>query len=157
MRIIIRLANFVLFVVYLVLICFFNLVNLWFSLALYFLSIRLLIKSFALKQDSSLFLGAILFYLSILGAIKQFFALSFSDIYIAYVFVIGFASMCVYLFFRQNIHLKVVAISILEVILLSIFKLSLLPKYEFIFLQCLFVLFVIANCLAKGYYNSRST
>ena len=157
MRIIIRLANFVLIVIYLALICFFNLAHIWFSLALYFLSIRMFIKSFALKQDSSLFLGAILFYLSILGAIKQFFALGFGDIYIAYVFVIGFASLCVYLFFRQNIHLKVVAISILEVILLSIFKLSLLQQSEFIVLQSLFALFVVANLITRGYYNSRST
>lgn len=157
MRIITSLVNIILLVSYTLLVFVFKLNNVWFSLALYFLSIRLFIKSIALKQDSSLFLGAILFYLSIVGAIKQFYAISFSDIYIAYFFAIGFASLCVYLFFRQNIHLKVVAISILEVILLGVFKLSLLPTSEFIVLQCLFILFIIANWLTMGYYKSRST
>ena len=157
MRIITNLVNLILLLSYIVLVTFFKLGNVWFSLAIYFLSIRLFIKSFALKQDSSLFLGAILFYLSIVGAIKQFYAISFSDIYIVYFFAIGFASLSVYLFFRQNIFLKVVAISILEVILLSIFKLSLLQLGEFIVLQCLFVLFVVASWLKSGQHNSRST
>ena len=157
MRIITNLVNLILLLSYIVLVTFFKLGNVWFSLAIYFLSIRLFIKSFALKQDSSLFLGAILFYLSIVGAIKQFYAISFSDIYIVYFFAIGFASLSVYLFFRQNIFLKVVAISILEVILLGVFKLSLLPTSEFVVLQILFVLYVFANWLTRGYYNSRST
>lgn len=157
MRIITSLVNIILLISYALLVFVFKLDNFWFCLALYFLSIRLFIKSIALKQDSSLFLGAILFYLSIIGAIKQFYAMSFSDIYIAYFFVIGFASLCVYLFFRQNIHLKVVAISILEVILLSVFKLSLLPTSEFVVLQCLYILFVVANWLTMGYHKSRST
>ena len=109
---------------YFILLFGFELQNIWFSLALYVLSIKILVRSFALRQDSSLFFGIMLLWLSVCGAVRMFFEPEVLLMVILYISSICFASLSVFLIFRQNIHLKVVAIFSIEVILLGVLKYS---------------------------------
>lgn len=142
---------------YFILLFGFELQNIWFSLALYVLSIKLLVRSFVLRQDSSLFFGIMLLWLSVCGAVRMFFEPEVLLMVILYISSICFASLSVFLIFRQNIHLKVVAIFSIEVILLGVLKYSLLNGLWFWIVQSAYIIFILLSIIKRAKYNTRST
>ncbi len=138
--------------------CLFNseLRQVWFSLFILFLSIPILVKSAYFVQDSKLWLGSFLLFVSIFNIYIHFYGLSFRIVYPVYILIFGLSSFLVFAIFRQNIHLKVFVICIFEVLLLSIYKFAYITTIEFIFIQSIFVLFVITNMLVRAKINTRS-
>ena len=154
MRVKTKILDISLLFTYFVTIIFFT--NIWFSIALYFLSIKLIIRGFALMQDSSLFFGVLLLCFSMVGVANYYWKLKTLSLLILYISSFCFASLSVFLIFRQNIHLKVVAIFLLEVLLLVVLNCSLINSFWFWILQSLMLFFVILSLIKRAKYNTRS-
>lgn len=105
--------------------------EIWFFLALFLISIPLIVKSYLFYVDASLYIGSCLFFCAIIGFISRIFLIDFSVIYPLYIFSLGFASLMVFLNFRQNIHFILFAIISIEVIILYIRKAQLISSTAF--------------------------
>lgn len=105
--------------------------EIWFFLALFLISIPLIVKSYLFYVDASLYMGSCLFFCAIIGFISRIFLIDLSVIYPLYIFSLGFASLMVFLNFRQNIHFILFAIISIEVIILYIRKAQLISSTAF--------------------------
>ncbi len=130
--------------------------KIWFSTSLVFMSVLLLLRSAFFVQDSKLWLGSFLMLCGVFGVYRQFYDMNLFIIYPIYILIFGLASLIVFAIFRQNIHLKVFVLSILEVLLLSIYKFAYVNLWEFVFLQVALVLFVLTNLAKRANINTRS-
>ncbi len=151
-----KIFKFFLFILYILCLTNSTLKEIWFSLALLFLSFPTLIKSAFFVQDSKLWIGSFLLFTSIFNMYKHFYGLEFKLIYPIYILIFGISSFLVFAIFRQNIHLKVFVICVFEVILLSIYKFAYINLFEFVFVQICFLFFVLANLLIRAKINTRS-
>ncbi len=130
--------------------------KIWFSTALVFVAVMLLLRSAFFVQDSKLWLGSFLMICGVFGVYQQFYGINMSIIYPIYIFIFGLASLIVFAIFRQNIHLKVFVICSLEVLLLGIYKFAYVNLWEFVFLQVALLLFVLSNLAKRANINTRS-
>ena len=133
-----------------------NIRTIWFSTFLIMSSIPLFIKSLYFLQDSKLWLASLLLQFGIFGVLCQNFKLTIDMIYPMYVLIFGFSSFLVFVIFRQKIHLKVFVICVLEVVLLGIFKFEYISLVEFLFLQIVFLTYIIFKLLERLIINFRS-
>lgn len=151
-----KILNFILFIIYCVGLSLFNFKTIWFSFFITLLSIPILIKSAYFVQDSKLWLGTFLLFSGILGFYKTFYNLPLKLIYPMYILIFGLSSFIVFAIFRQNIHLKVFVICLLEVILLGIYKFAYVNLMEFLFIQIALIIFVVTSLLIRAKINTRS-
>ncbi len=155
-NIFLKILNFVLFLTYCLSLTMFNFKTVWFSLFITLVSIPILIKSAYFVQDSKLWLGTFLLFTGIFGFYKTFYGLSLKLVYPMYILIFGLASFIVFAIFRQNIHLKVFVICLLEVVLLGIYKFAYITLLEFWFIQIALVIFVLTSLLVRAKINTRS-
>ena len=121
----------------------------WYSFFLIFLSIPLAFKAAIFRHDSKLF-GAV--FLALCGGLGIYLKVISADwimYIISYIFSAGIAAFTVFTFFRQNIHLKVFAICIFEVLLLSIFKFAYIKLVDFLIIQVVFAVQKIISGVNK--------
>ena len=151
--IILKILKALFFVVYLFFLLLPNMTNIWFSLLLVFISILILFKAVCFVNDSKLWLGTFLLCVACFDILKVLFQLDFNDVYMIYIFIFGFASLQVFVFFRQNIHLKVFVFCTLEVLLLGISKFAYVTEFEFWYMQIMFLIYIISR-LSLGLVNN---
>lgn len=152
----IKTVNCILLISYIIILISFNLYNIWFSMALIFISIPTLIECAFFKLDSKLWFGSFLMFCGVFGVIKTILGLSFSFVYPMYILIVGLSSFLVFAIFRQNIHLKVFVISFFEVLLLGIYKFAYVTLIEFWLLQIAFLLFISSRLLIRAKINTGS-
>ncbi len=132
----------------------------WFSLALLIIGIIFLIKSFMFELDSSLYISSFLIFLSASTFVEHFFMFDSNYFYPWHIFALAFASLAVFIVFRQRIHLKIFAVLGLEVLLLLIYKNYLLPETIFYCINGVYlaaiVLMIIVSLKKNTKKNSRS-
>lgn len=153
---IILLFNLVMIGAYVGILFAFDLFYAWFSIALMMIAIPELYKSIIFKRDSSLYLGSLLGFYGVCFFAKHFTSFNIYSVIIV-IAGIGFASFMVFLFFRQNIHLKVVAINFFEMLLLIIYNMGFINTVWFIIIQSVFAFYILLNLVIRSYINIRST
>ena len=129
--IVLKILKVVFCAIYIFLLTLPNMINIWFSLFLVFISILLLAKAFVFMHDSKLWLGIFLLYTGCFNIIKYLANFKFGDIYWVYILTFGVASLHVFVVFRQKIHLKVFVFSAIQVLLLGILKFAYIDEFEF--------------------------
>lgn len=129
--------------------------NVWFSIFLIFVSILLNIKATYFKYDSKLWLGSFLFFNGAFNIFKYFEGLKLEDVYMIYILIFGIASLHVFVVFRQKIHLKVFVFSAIEVLLLGILKFTYFSKFEFWYLQIMFLVYTALKLASRLVNNFR--
>lgn len=155
-NILLKIIDVLLIGLYVTLIFFPAFQKIWFSTALVFVAISLLLRSAFFVQDSKLWLGSFFMLCGVFGVYKTFYGINLSIIYPIYILIFGLASFIVFVIFRQNIHLKVFVICSLEVLLLGVYKFAYVSLWEFIFLQVALLLFVSLNMAKRANINTRS-
>lgn len=133
------------------------LISSYFYFALVFISFLLFFRSFYLKLDSSLYSGSLILFVGIVGIIQNVKLINIPFYTSLYVFSLCYASLMVFFFFRQNIHLKLFAIVFALVIILFMYETAFITFnlfLTFLFLYLLFV-FVMINYVLKK--NQRRT
>ncbi len=153
---IIKLTNIILLALYLLLLVFAKLQNIWFSLALIFLSVPCFLRSYFFKIDSRLYVGVLLLLCGIFGVLVNYYNLNLNVYYPTYIMIVGLASFFVFAFFRQKFHLKVFVICLLEVLLLVVYKLLYISLQEFLLIELSLAIFIIANISKRIFINTRS-
>lgn len=151
-----KIFNAFLLVLYFAIIYCFNLENIWFSLALVFLSVPSLFSLVTQKLDSKLHQFSLLFYCGIFGILQNYYNLPAKDFYFVYIFIFGLASFSIFVFFRQKFHLKIFVICSCEVLLLIMYKIQYVTILEFILLEIAFLLLISQNLAKRIYVNTRS-
>lgn len=134
-----------------------NLFNFWFSLSLFFIGIYSIIYSNLYKLDSTFYLGVLLISFAFFTAYRQIMFASFNSFYPYYIFCFAIAHLAVYFKFRQNIHVKIFAILILEVILLLSYKMNFIQFATLAILNSLFLINILVNVTARARKNFRSS
>ena len=155
-NILIKISRYILLSTYIVCILFTKLYNVWFSLALIFVSIPTLIKSAYYNLDSKLWFGVFFILSGILGIYLQSKNLDIQNFYYLYILLFGVSSLLVFSIFRQNIHLKVFVFSFFEVLLLVIQRLKLLTSFEFWLVQVVIILYIIIDLTKRAEINIGS-
>lgn len=135
---------------------FLRLENIWFSLALVFLSVPSLISAISQKLDSKLHQFSLLFLCGTFGILQNYNNIPIKDFYFIYIFIFGLASFSIFVFFRQKFHLKVFVICLFEVLLLIVYKMHYVTILEFVLLEIAFLLLVTQNLAKRIYINTRS-
>ena len=98
--------------------------NLWFSLLIFCIALYALIYAFFYKLDSCTYYGVLLLCFSLAITYRFVSGINFAIFYPAYIFCFAFAHLSVFVLFQQNIHFKLFAFLILEVILLTSYKMQ---------------------------------
>lgn len=129
--------------------------DVWFSLALVFLSLPVFVRSIYFKSDSSLWVSSLLIWCGISGIFKNAFLIDMSLFYPAYIFSLSFASFVVFLFFRQKIHLKLFALILFEVIILVSYKLNYIPSVVFLFANISYCTIIAVWFVVRLLINTR--
>lgn len=129
--------------------------DVWFSLALIFVSFPLFCRSIYFCSDSSLWISSLLIWCGIAGIFKNIYLINMSLFYPIYIFSIPFASFIVYLFFRQKIHFKIFALILIEVIILISFKLNYLPKNIFLLINICYCTLLVLWFIIRLSVNTR--
>lgn len=133
----------------------FNVFELWFSLALFLIGIYSLIYSHMYTLDSCLYLGVLLICFAFATAYRYLTIMSFGDFYPIYFACFAFAHLSVFVMFRQNIHFKIFAILMIEVILLMSYKANLLSFLLLALINGMFLLFVVLKIILRAWKNLR--
>ena len=155
-NILIKINRYILLTLYIVLVLFTKLYNVWFSLALIFVSIPTLIKSAYYNLDSKLWFGVFFMLSGILGIYMKSLNVDIQNFYYMYFLMFGMSSFLVFSIFRQNIHLKVFVFSFFEVLLFSIQRLKLLTSFEFCLVQGVIILYIIIDLTKRAEINIGS-
>lgn len=134
-------------------VCYKPFSNLWFSLFLFFVGSIQVFVGLCFYRDSAILFSFCCFACSISGFLIYYFDLNKYSVQI-YFFMVCFAFFCLYLIFRQNIHLKMFAIIFLQVVLLVVTKIFKLSNLSFWIVQALYLfviicLFVVYLCRTK--------
>lgn len=135
----------------------YSLENAWFFYAILFISITQFSRAFYLKLDSSFYIASLLLFLGFVGIIQYVFLLKLKDIYPLYIFSVPFASFMVFVFFRQNIHLKIFAILSGLVLILYIYKVNIISNFVFTICISLYLLFILVMLHYSWRKNQRRT
>lgn len=141
---------------YFIVIFVFELTDNWFSISLIFIGLYQLYLAIKYKRDSSTWFGSLLLYYGVFGIVMPVYYSVYNLTTALYIFGISFASAITYLFFRQNIHAKVVAIFTIQMLLLVVFECNYLMLTEFILLQILYTAYVVSNLIQRIKINTRS-
>lgn len=131
--------------------------DVWFSLALVFVSFPLFCRSIYFNSDSSLWASSLLIWCGIAGIYNNVYLVSMSMFYPIYIFSVSFASFIVYVFFRQKIHFKLFALILLEVIILMSYKLNYLPNNIFLLINICYCTLLVLWFIIRLSINTRRT
>ena len=106
---------------YIVVLVFTPLIYVWFSVALFLIGLHEVVKYILFGADSFLWAGGIFTGVGIVGMIRHFYSVPALFIFPWYIFAVAFASFLCFVFFRQDIHLKIfIFLSIAVALLLLI-------------------------------------
>ena len=142
-NILIKISKYVLLITYIMCLIFTELKCVWFSLALIFIAVPMLVKSAYYNLDSKLWFGVFFMLSGILGIYMKSINSDIQNFYYMYILLFGISSLLVFSIFRQNIHLKVFVFSFFEMLLLVIQRLKLLTSFEFWLVQGAIILYII--------------
>jgi len=121
--------------------------KLWFSTALFFLGSILLLRSAFYRIDSSLWCAVFFAACSVTGYLGYLYRFDSWKLAAGYLFAAGYASLLVFVFFRQIFHIKTFAILSGAVLLLLLYCTDVLgnlsfsilgPSYVFVILGIIF-------------------
>lgn len=82
---------------------YFERYDLWFFIFSFFCGSYLLLKAFLFKSDSSLYLGSLLLFIGLFGFFVNLFSLKYEVVFM--LGAVAFASLGVFVFFKQFLHL----------------------------------------------------
>lgn len=100
--------------------------ELWFSTALFFIANVLLLRSLLFRVNSSLWSSVVLyicFLTSVLGKVYKFTTIQYIT---GYLFSFCYASLVVFLFYRQRFHIKTFAFLLSLVLLFTMYSIGLI-------------------------------
>lgn len=143
-------------------VCYRPFADLWFSLFLFFVASIQVFVGLCFYRDSSILFSFCCFACSISGFLVYFLDLKQYAVQI-YFSLICFAFFCLYLIFRQNIHLKTFAIIFGQVVLLVVTKIIKFNNLSFWIVQtlylsviiCLFIVYLCRTKESKGGIRKR--
>lgn len=144
------------------LVCYKPFADLWFSLFLFFVASLQVFVGICFYRDSAILFSFCCFACSISGFLVYYFGLNQYAVQIYFSFIC-FAFFCLYLIFRQNIHLKMFAIIFCQVVLLVVTKIFKLNHLYFWIVQtsylsviiCLFIVYLCRTKESKGGIRKR--
>ena len=132
-----------------------NLSNIWFSLALIFISFYALLYSLFYKLDSMTLIGFFCITIGISSCVQSIYNYGFIEYYPIYIFCIGFSHFSVFVLFRQNIHFKIFAFLTVVGILIAGYKLKYLDINEFISILVILSVGILVNVCLRLRKNLR--
>lgn len=106
--------------------------ELWFSTALFFLANILLLRSCLFKVNSSLWSSIVLYVCFLNGVIGKIYSFNTIQYISGYLFSFCYASLVVFLFYRQRFHIKTFAFLLSLVVLFTMYSIRLIDVVLFI-------------------------
>jgi len=135
---------------------FFNKIhNLWFSVFCGLVGIYAFCYYKAFKMDSSLYYSSLLISVAVSSGIMIFNEISMSQYYPIYIACFAFASLAVFVKFRQKFHFKLFANLFIECIILIGYKLNYLNVLTLIIINCIFLSIILFNIIFRVRKNLR--
>lgn len=128
-----------------------------FFFCLIFLGVLCMFRCIYLKLDSNLYVGSVLLFVGCVGVVQNSGFIDISFYTSLYVFSFCFASLMVFVFFRQNIHLKLFAIVFTLVLILFMYERNLFGLEIFTALIFMYLLFLFAMINYVWSKNQRRT
>lgn len=127
----------------------------WFSGFLIVLGFLNLTRFLCYKIDSSLYLGAVLTLFGACGVLNYYFSFNLALLIALYLGGISFASLSIFIVFRQKFHLKVFVFFALCGILLVLYSEKLLALWAFITLISACFIFALIGVVFSIKSNTR--
>ena len=127
----------------------------WFSSLLIVLGLSNLTRFLCYKIDSSLYVGVLLTLFGAFGVLNYYFLFAIPLLIALYLGGISFASLSIFIVFRQKFHLKVFAFFALCAILLVLYSENLLALWAFISLISVCLIFALIGIIFSIKSNTR--
>ena len=127
----------------------------WFSSLLIVLGLSSLTRFLCYKIDSSLYVGVLLTLFGAFGVLNYYFLFAIPLLIALYLGGISFASLSIFIVFRQKFHLKVFAFFALCVILLVLYSEKLLALWAFVGLISACLIFALIGVVFSVKSNTR--
>ena len=127
----------------------------WFTVALLFVGIYLLIKSWFFRSDSSLYLGSLILALSCFNLLLRYFNLDLSNYWNFYVLIFAISSLLLFVVFKSKFHLKLGFILLLFFVIFSLYVANFISLIVLLLLCALNVLLGLFLLLKKGGENEE--
>lgn len=127
----------------------------WFSSLLIVLGLSNLTRFLCYKIDSSLYVGVLLTLFGAFGVLNYYFLFAIPLLIALYLGGISFASLSIFIVFRQKFHLKVFAFFALCAILLVLYSEKLLALWAFVGLISACLIFALIGVVFSVKSNTR--
>ena len=127
----------------------------WFSGLLIVLGLSNLTRFLCYKIDSSLYVGVLLTLFGAFGVLNYYFLFTIPLLIALYLGGISFASLSIFIVFRQKFHLKVFAFFALCAILLVLYSEKLLALWAFVGLISACLIFALIGVVFSVKSNTR--
>lgn len=126
-----------------------NLFNNWFYVGLSFIGIYLFIKTYFFRSDSSLFLGTIIFLLSVLGGVSNIFNFSAIFIIAHCILIVGLGFLSIFTIFHNKSNFGAFIFFLLLYLPLILFSFYCINLVTMILLLCLDILIFLVLMLVR--------
>lgn len=127
----------------------FNMFKYWFYLGLSFIGIYLFIKAFFFRSDSSLFLGTIIFLLSVLGGVSNIFNFSAIFIIAHCILIVDLGFLSIFTIFHNKSNFGAFIFFLLLYLPLILFSFYCINLVTMILLLCLDILIFLVLMLVR--------
>lgn len=134
-----------------------NLQLVWFSLMLVLIGLYCLLYGYLYHQDSETYYGFLVFFIGIIGGLKNMYNIGFIDYFTMYISSFTLSHLAVFVLFRQKIHFKIFAIFFVICILFLAYKMDYIKLYHIVLSFSFIVVLITLNTIYRIKKNLRRT